>query len=59
MLAWFRAGVTAALLVFAAAPAHAAGLRRRAQQWRVSDNQFACNEFCAEGVEEQAKGRGQ
>ena len=31
----------------------------RVQQWRVGDNQFACNEFCAEGVEEQAKGRSQ
>jgi hypothetical protein len=31
----------------------------RAQQWRVSDNRFACNEFCAEGVEEQDKGRSQ
>jgi hypothetical protein len=27
----------------------------RAQQWRVGGGQFACNEFCAEGVEEQAK----
>jgi hypothetical protein len=27
----------------------------RVQQWRVSENQFACNEFCAEGVEEQAR----
>ena len=23
----------------------------RIQQWRVAGNRFACNEFCAEGVE--------
>jgi hypothetical protein len=28
----------------------------RVQQWRVND-QYACNEFCAEGVEEKAQGR--
>lgn len=25
----------------------------RVQQWRVTGNRFACNEFCAEGIEEQ------
>ena len=30
----------------------------RAQQWRVSGETFACSEFCAEGVEEQAKSAG-
>jgi len=29
----------------------------RMQQWRVGGDQFACNEFCAEGVEEQSKGQ--
>jgi len=23
------------------------------QQWRVADGRFACNDFCAEGVEQQ------
>jgi hypothetical protein len=23
-------------------------------QWRVDGNRFACNEFCAEGVEQQS-----
>jgi hypothetical protein len=27
----------------------------RVQQWRVGGDQFACNEFCAEGVEEQGE----
>jgi hypothetical protein len=30
----------------------------RVQQWRVGGDHFACNEFCAEGVEERAKGQG-
>ena len=25
----------------------------RVQQWRVDGNQFTCNEFCAEGIEDQ------
>jgi hypothetical protein len=29
------------------------------QQWRVGGEQFACNEFCAEGVEQQVQSQGQ
>jgi hypothetical protein len=30
----------------------------REQQWRVGDDRFACNEFCADGIEQQATGQG-